>query len=408
MRLSTMKYAIVTLLFALQLENICVSGSTGRPTGKKVRGSDHQNRNLVFFQQRKQVPSNYALKAGLKRARLTTTFSVPTTHPSAPSKAKSPTEAEAFTYSLGKNPSSPTPPSVWPPQTPVPSESPSSQPSRSPTRKPTPFPTLLPTPSPTKVPIKVPTDTLSYVGNNGNPSHEFPLAMCEGDCDSDNDCMDNLICRQRDGTESVPGCNGSGNNPGTDFCTDPSLSLTTQSSSGGFMLRLYWQSSYFWQETHAETWWCLECTKCDEFSLGDGPNHGCVVPGNNGGSCREGYTVWIRKCKDTRRHFKWDILKNSGSGDQVRARDSNLCLSTVSNRYVEMKQCDSGSSRQLFMPITDINKFELRPYHQRTWPRSSSKCLSQLHHPKDKELVGLHSCETARNHETIYWEEYHR
>jgi len=31
---------------------------------------------------------------------------------------------------------------------------------------------------------KVPTDTLTTVGNNGEPSYQFPLAKCEGDCDS--------------------------------------------------------------------------------------------------------------------------------------------------------------------------------------------------------------------------------
>lgn len=197
---------------------------------------------------------------------------------------------------------------------------------------------------------------------------------------SDSDCSGNLICVQRTGTESVPGCKGSENSPGADFCTDPSMLPVTLSDS--FMLRLYWQSSYFWQETYEETWWCLECTKCDEFSLGDGPNYGCVVPGNDGGSCREGHAVWIRKCKDTRRKYEWNIIRNPRSGDQIQAAGSNLCLSTINNKYVEMRQCDSNSQNQLFMPINDINQFEIRPYGQRTWSLSSAKCLSQLHHPK--------------------------
>lgn len=254
----------------------------------------------------------------------------------------------------------------------------------------------------------------------------------------DSDCRGNLICFQRDGSQMVPGCKGSGSR-GKDYCTDPSLrpdptnrpTLAPQSTSGRFMLRLYWQRSYFWQETHRETWWCLECTKCREFSLGDGPRHGCVVPGNNGDSCRAGHTIWIRKCKDTRRHFKWNIRKNSGSGDQIQASGSNLCLSTRNNRYIELRPCDSGNSRQLFKTISNINKFELRPYHQRNWSTKDAKCLSQLHHPKvrttsifcvacigaisnllfiekDKELVGLHQCQTAKNHETLYWESYQR
>jgi hypothetical protein len=188
----------------------------------------------------------------------------------------------------------------------------------------------------------------------------------------------------------------------------PTRQPTPQPTPSSFQLRLYWESDYFWQETHQETWWCMECTKCNEYSLGDGPNHGCVVPGNTGSSCQEGHMIWIRRCKDDRRDYKFNILKNSGSGDQVRVEDTNLCLSTVNNRYLELKTCNKNSSRQLFKPITNIHKFELRPYHQRNWSISDAQCLSQLHHPKDKELVGLHQCQTARNHETLFWEEYFR
>ena len=162
-----MKCFVVTLLIVLQYQNICVSGSA--TTGKKiVRGSENRNRELTVIRERKEVPATYALKAGLKRARVTRSFSVSASVPS-PS-------AEARPYSLAKTPGTPTPPSVLPPQTPVPSESPSSQPSLPPTKKPTPFPTLKP--------VKVPTDTLTFVGINGNPYHAFPLAMCEGDCDT--------------------------------------------------------------------------------------------------------------------------------------------------------------------------------------------------------------------------------
>jgi hypothetical protein len=52
------------------------------------------------------------------------------------------------------------------------------------------------------------------------------LGMCEGDCDSDNDCSGNLTCFQRfDGYTPVPGCNGLGVYV-MDYCTDVSLSPT--------------------------------------------------------------------------------------------------------------------------------------------------------------------------------------
>jgi hypothetical protein len=36
----------------------------------------------------------------------------------------------------------------------------------------------------------------------------------------------------------------------------PDGTIFTQS----FRMKLYWNDSFFWQETHNEKWWCLECT----------------------------------------------------------------------------------------------------------------------------------------------------
>jgi hypothetical protein len=46
---------------------------------------------------------------------------------------------------------------------------------------------------------------------------EMPLGLCQGDCDSDEDCLDELVCFQRDYLERVPGCSGQGT-PSYDYC----------------------------------------------------------------------------------------------------------------------------------------------------------------------------------------------
>ena len=51
-------------------------------------------------------------------------------------------------------------------------------------------------------------------GNNGFPESAFPLGMCEGDCDTDEDCKGVLVCFQRDGLEPV-----------RKFSSDPMLEL---------------------------------------------------------------------------------------------------------------------------------------------------------------------------------------
>jgi hypothetical protein len=49
------------------------------------------------------------------------------------------------------------------------------------------------------------------------------LGKCQGDCDSDAECADGLLCRQRTDNGIVPGCTGEwiGFRTGIDFCYDP-------------------------------------------------------------------------------------------------------------------------------------------------------------------------------------------
>jgi len=58
------------------------------------------------------------------------------------------------------------------------------------------------------------------VDNGGTPAAIYlPLGLCEGDCDSNNDCSDGLTCFQRDAGDPVPGCvGGESVGVGTDFC----------------------------------------------------------------------------------------------------------------------------------------------------------------------------------------------
>jgi len=49
--------------------------------------------------------------------------------------------------------------------------------------------------------------------------YSFPLGLCEGDCDSNDDCEPGLICYEREESESVPGCSGGVEDGSrTDFC----------------------------------------------------------------------------------------------------------------------------------------------------------------------------------------------
>eukprot|EP00984_Skeletonema_dohrnii_P001331 scaffold413_cov76-Skeletonema_dohrnii-CCMP3373.AAC.2 len=76
---------------------------------------------------------------------------------------------------------------------------------------------------------------LKYVGDEWKPRSVFPLSECEGDCDSDHDCKDDLICFERHGTtEPVPGClGGEDESKGTDYCSRKDAEIVTAPPTTG-------------------------------------------------------------------------------------------------------------------------------------------------------------------------------
>lgn len=70
-------------------------------------------------------------------------------------------------------------------------------------------------------PTAIAANEVFYIGNNGVPSHVFPLSRCRGDCDSDSDCLGNLVCQERSSGEPVRGCIGVPFDDDTDYCVEP-------------------------------------------------------------------------------------------------------------------------------------------------------------------------------------------
>lgn len=107
---------------------------------------------------------------------------------------------------------------------------PSTPPPQEPTSatKPTPPPISNPNPSSGFYP-----ELVSFGGSP--PAFRFPLGLCQGDCDSDKDCQNGLVCYQRDGNQNqVPGCTGEDNSK-TDYCIYP----VNNYSPGKFKRLLY-------------------------------------------------------------------------------------------------------------------------------------------------------------------------
>lgn len=101
-----------------------------------------------------------------------------------------------------------------PAPTAAPTSAPTSAPTAAPTSDPTPHPTPPPTPYPTPDPTLPPLDS--------SPGDYGQLTRCQGDCDSDDDCLGGLECYSPDGDkpETFPSCLGSAQH--WDYCVDRS------------------------------------------------------------------------------------------------------------------------------------------------------------------------------------------
>jgi uncharacterized surface protein with fasciclin (FAS1) repeats len=63
-----------------------------------------------------------------------------------------------------------------------------------------------------------------HIKKVGQCNPNSTCGLCEGDCDSDDDCEDGFVCfhRRKRSFQKVPGCRGGGSdNSGTDYCIDP-------------------------------------------------------------------------------------------------------------------------------------------------------------------------------------------
>lgn len=81
------------------------------------------------------------------------------------------------------------------------------------------------TEAPTRSPSDYPTvvgSTVLYAYPGDPPMSAYPLPLCTGDCDSDDDCAEGLECYSRTRYEEVPGCSGGKSDWSlTDYCAYP-------------------------------------------------------------------------------------------------------------------------------------------------------------------------------------------
>jgi hypothetical protein len=258
--------------------------------------------------------------------------------------------------------------------------------------------------------------SVAVVGDNGSPSSRFPLGLCQGDCDRDSDCAGTLRCFQRNGGQDVPGCAGGAKDRSkSDYCYNPNASVRpppapvasrpvpaparpipapvpspavrpgapSSITSETFILKLYWEEGYYWQEESFERRWCIQC--------------------RNG--CKVGKSTKIVNCdNDGGRGLpnRFRFLPQTSKQVQIQEVSSGLCMQLAPKRQITLAVCQASASTQRFFArvgeLTFGSKFELSPVNRPTF------CVTQRHHPKDSEIIELEPCDTvAERSDTSFW-----
>merc|ERR1712232_133136 len=143
-----------------------------------------------------------------------------------------------------------------------------------------------------------------------------------------------------------------------------------------------------WQDEKKERAWCAECDD----------------------DCDEGEDVRIRECDDKEKEQEWIFYDCT-----VRPkRNLSVCFTAGASRRdlsgkIELRRCDSRYADvqkfRLFDPDNRNEKFQFKLLKS----GYSHLCLSQEHHPRDKEELRFYSCRTALendpgvNDDTSHW-----
>ena len=185
------------------------------------------------------------------------------------------------------------------------------------------------------------------------------------------------------------------------------------SAGDSFRLKLYWQSSYRWQNLSTDPRFCMRKCSCIYFVLNT-IKHCYYISYYNyifssecdGSSCRQGDNILIQRCGS------YITQQFVASGLTIRpASDTSLCFTimgyssardtdgNIITEPIQLQECN-GNSNQEFNGYQSNGQFELTPKNR------GDRCLGTAHHPKSSEKVHPKSCEGGRRATTEFWVTY--
>lgn len=156
-----------------------------------------------------------------------------------------------------------------------------------------------------------------------------------------------------------------------------------------YQLKMYWKKGMEWQDEKKERAWCAECDD----------------------DCDSGEDVRVRECDKDDKDQLWLFYDCT-----VRPKKNpKVCFTAGATRKdltgkIELRECDDDmygdvQKFRFFDPDDRNDKFQFKLLK----PGFGDNCLSQEHHPRDKEELRFYSCRTALendpgvNDDTSHW-----
>jgi hypothetical protein len=138
-------------------------------------------------------------------------------------------------------------------------------------------------------------------------------------------------------------------------------------------------TGYFWQEETFDREFCLRCI----------------------GKCGNNKNIELNSCD---KPTKWSFIERGPNNVQIRAHGTNLCMTTnVETVRVRLAYCNVNNPNQRFMAVNgsfNSRRFEISPRTKVGW------CLTNRHHPRNREPLRNEPCPTVRRSDTSFWNKY--
>ena len=277
-----------------------------------------------------------------------------------PSVSLFPTASPTFVTSQSPTFTGTSSPSVSPQPTAPPTLRPSSAPSKAPTQA----PSVVPTTEPSAAASVVPTSSISAVPTAAPTptASESPTSL---------------------GTAAP-----------TETTVDPDLE---------FRIKMHWKREFEWQDETRERRWCMACAQCDELNFAEFPDdYNC----QESDTCQADNNVWLLDCDEDEQGELFRAITYP-DGVMLQVVDTQVCLTRTRQRYLTIQVCNDLDIAQKWMkPITQSDEFILRPAYFHVNDAGVPFCITQHHHPKPEEILGLKSCDQAYLWDTAEWEVY--